>query len=130
MQMTTPIRRVCLFVVIAAAMLASQAARAQSEKQAAAPARATGAYRPPAVPLVTHDPYFSAWLMGDKLADDWSKHWTGATHAMTGLARIDGKPYRFMGGYRDVPAMEQKSLGVTPTRSTFTFEAGGVQLAV
>lgn len=88
-----------------------------------------GAIRPPAVPLVTHDPYFSAWSFADRLTDDWSKHWTGANHALCGMARIDGKPYRFMGVRpENVPAMNQVRLQVLPTRTVYTFGAGGVEL--
>ena len=54
--------------------------------------------RPPAVPLVTHDPYLSCWSTSDQLYGEWPKHWTGATHAMCGLIRIDGKTLRFLGG--------------------------------
>lgn len=88
-----------------------------------------GAIRPPAVPLVTHDPYFSAWSFADRLTDDWSKHWTGANHALCGMARIDGKPYRFMGVRpENVPAMKQVRVQVLPTRTVYTFGAGGVEL--
>ena len=54
------------------------------------------AFRPPAVPLVTHDPYFSVWSMSDRLTDIGPS--TGLARSMpcVGSRRIDGKPYRFM----------------------------------
>lgn len=96
-------------------------------------ARAQGpeAFRPPAAPLVTHDPYFSVWSMSDNLTDDWSRHWTGAVHAMSGIVRIDGKPYRFLGPQpAAIPAMRQISVQVLPTRTLYRFEAGGVRLVL
>ncbi|MBN1489300.1 MAG: DUF4965 domain-containing protein [Phycisphaerae bacterium] len=88
-----------------------------------------GAFRPPAVPLVTHDPYFSVWSFHDRLTDGWSTHWTGAAHAMCSLIRIDGKPFRIAGpAPTKVPAMEQVGCVVWPTRTIYTFEADGVRV--
>lgn len=39
--------------------------------------------RPPAVPLVTVDPYFSIWSMTDKLPGEDTCHWTGKPHRLT-----------------------------------------------
>jgi hypothetical protein len=90
-------------------------------------------FRAPAVPLVTHDPYFSIWEMSDRLTDEWPRHWTGATHALCGMVRIDGKPYRFLGPSPegvDVEPLKQKSLKIWPTRTIAVFEGPGVELEV
>jgi hypothetical protein len=87
--------------------------------------------RPPAVPLVTIDPYTSCWSMADHLAADWPRHWTGNVHAMCGFVRVDGKPYRFMGTAPEVKEQaEQISLDVQATQTRYGFRAGGVTLTV
>ncbi|WP_201755556.1 glutaminase family protein [Paenibacillus glycinis] len=94
--------------------------------------------RPPAVPLVTVDPFFSVWSTADRLTDDFTRHWTGQRHAMTGLLRIDGTVWRFAGKaqanaeryYAEPPAMEQTSLTVTPLSTIYAFEAAGTALTV
>jgi hypothetical protein len=121
--MTKPLFRL---LAVAAALAELSPARAQRP-----PTAGSTALRPPAVPLVAHDPYFSVWSTRDRLSEDWSRHWTGAIHAMCGMARIDGKPFRFMGAApQSVPEMPQTRLQVLPTRTLYGFEAGGVRLGV
>jgi hypothetical protein len=96
---------------------------------AASPAKAQE--RPPVVPLVTHDPYFSIWSMADRLTDVNTRHWTGVDQPLAGLIRIDNVAYRYMGADpRQVPAMQQVSLEVTPLHTIYTFETAGVRLQV
>jgi hypothetical protein len=85
--------------------------------------------RPPAVPLVTCDPYFSIWSPADKLTDVDTVHWTGKPHRLTAVIDVDGGTYRVMG--REpvaVAAMPQTNLTVLPTQTVYTFAAAGVEL--
>jgi hypothetical protein len=85
--------------------------------------------RTPATPLITHDPYFSIWSTTDKLTDSNTSHWTGAQQPISGIARIDGKPYRFMGHDPDtIPAMQQISSSITATHTRYEFRQDGVTL--
>lgn len=89
--------------------------------------------RPPSIPLVVHDPYFSVWANADAVNDQVTRHWTGADHPLTGLVRIDGKATRYLGGNTrglNVPALKQTSLSVTPTRTIARLAGEGVELTL
>lgn len=88
-------------------------------------------FRPPAVPLLAVDPYFSIWSFTDRLTDEGTRHWTGTHHDLRGLLRVDGKVYRFIGGpIDDLPALEQTSVVVWPTRTVYTFQSPEVELTL
>jgi hypothetical protein len=96
---------------------------------AAAFAQAPASLRPPAVPLVAHDPYFSIWSMADRLNAEGTKHWTGKPNTLTGLLRVDGVSYQAMGRERGTRGvLEQTSLEVLPTRTVYRFAGAGVEL--
>jgi hypothetical protein len=97
----------------------------------AASGQAQQAFRPPAVPLVTHDPYFSIWATGDRLTDRPTTHWTGTPHALSALVRVDGRAFRVMGHLpADVPALTQRSVTVLPLRTIYVFEGSGIELTL
>ncbi len=57
----------------------------------------TRSLRAPAYPLLTFDPYFSAWSTHDLLYEDVVRHWTGTRQGLVGALRVDGEVYRFLG---------------------------------
>ena len=68
-----------------------------SETKSKTPVSVTKNLRAPAYPLITIDPYTSAWSEADHLYDDVVRHWTGKRVGLIGALRVDGKAYRFLG---------------------------------
>lgn len=85
--------------------------------------------RPPAVPLVACDPYFSIWSPADKLTDADTVHWTGKPNRLLSEVKIDGQLFRVIGKETPaLPALPQTSVTVLPTRTIYTFAGAGIQL--
>jgi len=83
--------------------------------------------RLPAIPLITHDPYFSLWSTSNHPAANHVRHWTDAEKPIRGTAIIDGVTVRFLsrgGRY----AMECVETDVTPLSTRYVFEELGVRL--
>ena len=87
--------------------------------------------RPPSVPLVACDPYFSIWSPADKLTDANTVHWTGKPHRIESTIDIDGKAFRLMGRNPAIPSvLPQRGVEVLPTRTIYTFEGEGVSVSL
>jgi|CZKM01.1.fsa_nt_gi hypothetical protein len=115
-------KRTRLFSLLVASFLAYGILEAQTP---------VGDFRPPAVPLITCNPFLSIWSGADHLNDTNTKHWTRRTHALVSLIRIDGKTYRLMGDEpKQLPPFTQKSIEVFPTRSIYEFEDAGVHVTM
>ena len=94
-------------------------------------AEAGSSFRPPAVPLVTSDPYLSIWSEADALYGGTTRHWTHREHSLVSLIRVDGKVYRLMGSEpQDAPVLPQISVSVQPTRTVYEFENSQVHVSM
>lgn len=89
------------------------------------------ALRPPAVPLVQCDPFFSVWSQADRLTDAETTHWTGAKQPISITLEADGKTWRLCGAKPNgVPALPQTGLDVRPTQTVYTFAEGGLKVSL
>ena len=86
-------------------------------------------FRPPSVPLVAHDPYFSVWSNSNKLYSSQTRHWTGREHRLNAMVRVDGQTFRLMGAQPEESAsLPQTGVVVLPTRTIYTFANERVQV--
>ncbi len=86
--------------------------------------------RPPAVPLIAVDPYFSVWSPADRLTDATTCHWTGRPNTLLGTVRVDGTDYCFMGDAAGagLPVLAQTGLEIGALTTVYTFEGAGICL--
>ncbi len=87
-------------------------------------------FRAPAVPLITHDPFFSVWSFNEELTGDATRHWTGVRKSIFGIIAADGVLYDFMGTagfnqeyyYHGNHKLKQTSCEIRPMTTVYTFE--------
>lgn len=112
-------RRAGVLLPVLGLALAPQMASAQTD------------FRPPSVPLITHDPYFSVWSNANSLAEGPTRHWTGREHTLSSLVRVDGQTFRLMGDQPDnLPVLPQTNMQVLPTRTVYSFQNPKIALSL
>lgn len=85
--------------------------------------------RLPAIPLIANDPYFSVWLPADLPNQAHTVHWAGSDKRLSCNVTVDGVTYRCLGSGGNACA-NVTYVSVTPTRTSFTYAAGGVYLKI
>lgn len=86
--------------------------------------------RPPAYPLITHDPYFSIWSFTDDLNNSPTRHWTGRNQPLEGALSVDGVVYKILGEpniEKETKAIQTKAK-LTATQTFYEFKCGNVML--
>lgn len=89
-------------------------------------------FRPPAVPLIVQSPFISFWSTSDTLTESDTENWSGAPAHLSGLLRVDGVTFRWLGLLDSIaPAASQNgSAIVSATQTTVLFSAGGIDVIV
>ena len=85
--------------------------------------------RPPAIPLIAIDPYFSIWSGADKLTDSDPIHWTEYPMTLKGTVTLDGEEYRFLGS-GELPVIDQSDFTLSAFSSDYVFQNSKISLSV
>ncbi len=85
--------------------------------------------RCPAVPLVTHTPYFSLWSPDDVPNRTPTCHWTGSPQPLNGVLRVGERQYGFLGA-TGLPPMKTLSVDVTACSTEYVLESPEARLTV
>ncbi|KAL1297628.1 hypothetical protein AAFC00_006185 [Neodothiora populina] len=89
--------------------------------------------RPPAIPIAVSSPYLNSWLNvgsdggnGGYLAGEWIRFWTDQVTAWTGIIRVDGESYTWLGAPSEpLNTVNQNSFEYTSTKSIFGLSVNG-----
>ena len=93
------------------------------------PAKNVETFRPPAVPLVSCDPFFSVWSAADTLTEKETTHWGGAKQPVSITLTADGKTWRLCGlEPQSIPALPQTGVKVMPLQTRYAFEGSGIRV--
>ncbi len=84
----------------------------------------------PAYPLFVKDPYFSFWAKTEQTGKESVIFWTGEEKGVYGVARVNGRPYTFLGKIEGVQPAELTHISLTAFATECTFQAGDAQLSV
>ncbi len=84
--------------------------------------------RPPSVPLITVDPYFTVWSPCEIINHTIPEHWSGNTNSIYGVVDIDGVKSTFFGYHRDYKKLTQASLDIDAFSTTAVMENDIVKL--
>lgn len=85
--------------------------------------------RPPAIPIITVDPYFTVWSPSNILSDTDLQHWSAKPNRIKGYVTVDGEMFRFMGTGEN-PALQQTKFEMTAAVTSYTFENERIRLEV
>ena len=89
------------------------------------------AFRPPAVPLVSCDPFFSVWSAANTLTERETTHWAGAKQPISITLTADGKTWRLCGFEpQSVPALPQTGVKVMPLQTRYAFAGNGLRVSL
>ncbi len=83
--------------------------------------------RPPAIPIITIDPYFTVWSPSNILTDTDLQHWSAKPNRIKGSVIVDGEVFRFM-GTGEAPAIRQTAFEMTATVTSYAFESEEIRL--
>ena len=86
--------------------------------------------RPPAIPLITVDPYFSVWSINDRLNEGTTRHWTGSPNTIEGTVTVNGKEYVFMGDSGKREKIPQTTFYYDALTTSYAFENDEISLGL
>ena len=84
--------------------------------------------RPPAIPLITHDPYFSVWFHTNPHRK--TQHWTGWPNTIHMTATIDGKAHSLMGVQKELEKAEYLGVDIDAFSTTLKYKIDDIDLSV